>query len=521
MGCARVYMCMYMDVAFILCMSLVELRGLEIPRRNLKWDSPSGKAGVGNNRQFSAPRRDHHFNSPASSTRSMYAFSDAPVTRSAKPTMPPQSPNGTYALSVRQFGAKGDAKADDTEAFQKTLDEAYRLGSLVVIVPPGQYILRGNLTVPTGCTLQGTYSYVPSHIMRTDLPTENRPTDGSVLLAYGGRHVDNGCLVTLNELATIRGFTIYYPEQVADKTPVPYPWSVCLTGINTAVTDLECLNCWNAIKAIKAHRHYIARVQGQPINTGVFVDEIHDIGRIEDVHFNPWFSDNRNFTNWQMVHGQAFVFGCTDWQYVFNTFAFAYAVGYRFVETEAGACNGNFLGIGADQTANASIMVDNVKRHGLRITNGEFTAFRKSLFGKEIANPTQVWIKASNTGDVRISNSAFWGPSNQIAMIGGNGTIGFTGCTFVEWDADTMDNAAIYVIGAAGNLIVEGCDFAKTKTPVSHFTLDDTLARAIIIGNTFATPLRIFGHAHNTQVGLNADNSSHSTTDNNDNTVYL
>ena len=36
---------------------------------------------------------------------------------------------------------------------------------------------------------------------------------------------------------------------------------------NAAVTDLECLNCWNAIRAVGAGRHYIARVEGQPINT--------------------------------------------------------------------------------------------------------------------------------------------------------------------------------------------------------------------------------------------------------------
>ena len=43
--------------------------------------------------------------------------------------------------------------------------------------------------------------------------------------------------------------------------------SICMTDNNPAVTDLECLNCWNAIQAVGAARHYIARIQGQPINT--------------------------------------------------------------------------------------------------------------------------------------------------------------------------------------------------------------------------------------------------------------
>ena len=43
--------------------------------------------------------------------------------------------------------------------------------------------------------------------------------------------------------------------------------SLCLHGNNAAVTDIECLNCWNAVRAVAAARHYIARIQGQPINT--------------------------------------------------------------------------------------------------------------------------------------------------------------------------------------------------------------------------------------------------------------
>ena len=56
-------------------------------------------------------------------------------------------------------------------------------------------------------------------------------------------------------------------------------------------------------------------------HVGVFVDETTDIGRVEDVHFNPWFSSAHPFIEYQLVHGRAFVFGRSDWEYVFNTFA--------------------------------------------------------------------------------------------------------------------------------------------------------------------------------------------------------
>jgi hypothetical protein len=57
--------------------------------------------------------------------------------------------------------------------------------------------------------------------------------------------------------------------------------------------------------------------------------------------------------SWQLLHGRAFVFARTDWEYVFNTFAFGYAIGYHFVASPQGSCNGNFLGIGADMAVYA------------------------------------------------------------------------------------------------------------------------------------------------------------------------
>jgi len=47
---------------------------------------------------------------------------------------------------------------------------------------------------------------------------------GSVLLVYAGRKSDDGCFLQLSEDSTLSGFTIYYPDQVPDQVPLPYPW---------------------------------------------------------------------------------------------------------------------------------------------------------------------------------------------------------------------------------------------------------------------------------------------------------
>ena len=45
---------------------------------------------------------------------------------------------------------------------------------------------------------------------------------------------------------------------------------------------------------------------------------------------------------------EAFIFGRADWEYVTNTFVWGARVGYHFIKTPDGACNGQFMGIGAD-----------------------------------------------------------------------------------------------------------------------------------------------------------------------------
>ena len=56
------------------------------------------------------------------------------------------------------------------------------------------------------------------------------------------------------------------------------------------------------------------------------------IGRIENVHFNPWFSMKPKLFEWQLANGEAFIFGRSDWEYVLNTFCFGYGVGYKFAD---------------------------------------------------------------------------------------------------------------------------------------------------------------------------------------------
>src|ERR1041384_3378176 len=248
------------------------------------------------------------------------------------------------SLSVRDFGAKADGKSDDTAAFQKAMDAARDAGGGVVYAPRGNYLFAGHLDVPPTVTLKGVWESVPAHNGIRDAGLPKPTDDGTTFLVTENRGQEDGpAFITLNHNSTLKGVVIYYPDQNPAEEPAPYPWAIAMRGKNPAVLTVELLNPYNGIDASQNERHLIRDIHGQPLRRGVYVDSIYDIGRIENVHFNPWWSVKPKLFQWQQEHGEAFIIGRSDWQYVFNTFCFGYSIGYKFVQTKAGVCNGNFL----------------------------------------------------------------------------------------------------------------------------------------------------------------------------------
>jgi len=158
------------------------------------------------------------------------------------------------------------------QAFRAGLAACSASGGGTLFVPSGLFVLRGNLTVPPGVTLRGTYSAPPSHDLGDDASNPQSLLDGSVLIPTGGRH-GNGCapgvddlnctaaFVTITQNAAVCGLVVWYQEQERVLTPVPYPWTFRLGGIysnhysnNAALTDVEILGAWNGVAAVQVLR---------------------------------------------------------------------------------------------------------------------------------------------------------------------------------------------------------------------------------------------------------------------------
>ncbi|MBI4556338.1 MAG: hypothetical protein HY706_02025, partial [Candidatus Hydrogenedentes bacterium] len=160
--------------------------------------------------------------------------------------------------------------------------------------------------------------------------------------------------------------------------------------------------------------------------------------------------------------------------YVYNTFCWGYGVGYRFIQSRDGACNGNFLGIGAD-ACNISVLIDQSAPYGLLITNGEFVAF-------DGPNPTQVVVSTTNKGVAQFNNCAFWGPCYQCARIEGEGYVSFNQCHFLEWAV--RGEQVPCISGNSGLISVTASRFAANGRGIR---LSPKVKGAVLTGNIFAS----------------------------------
>lgn len=416
-------------------------------------------------------------------------------------TVPPQ---GDARWNVTDYGAVGDGKSDCTGAIQAALDAAGANGGGSVFVPVGSFLLKSGLAVPSGVTLQGIW----------EAPHHSQTTLGSALwIAHGKGQEDGPAAIELSPSSALRGMTLYYPEQDPDAI-VPYSYAIRGRGMNPTVEKVTFVNVYQGIDFGKHHHelHCIRYVYGCVLRRGIYIDQCTDVGRIENVHFNPHYWARANIPEIRVREGQpgawdnlvnylnnnleSFIFGRTDWEYVLNTFTWGFKVGYRFVKNEFGACNGNFLGCGADGGQTCVLIEDSqAATGGLLFTNGEFVA----LAGDD---PVMIRTGKEFVGVAQFSNCAFWGPCSENVIIEGSGQVSLSQCNFVQWayKGDLENDYSVRHLG--GTLMMSACNFQQDKP---HVYLGPEITGAAIFGNRFAGGMKLTDKAPKecVQLGLN------------------
>jgi hypothetical protein len=391
-----------------------------------------------------------------------------------------------------------DGVTDATAAIQQQLDAVAITGGQVVLLP-GQYLIQGSLKVPSAVTLRGSWT-APHH--------GSEWKKGTTLLITGGRDNENGpAAIQLSPDAAVEGLTLLWPEETWNDIR-PYPWAIRGLGQHITVQNVTLVNAYQGIDVGEdGSLHLIRNVYGLALRRGIMVDRTTDIGRIENVHFNPhyWLRSGHPSSHaaapgsagpqgkpfdavekFLTENLDAFIFARSDWEYVVDTFVWGANHGYLFIKSDKGACNGQFLGIGAD-FCRTCVQIDSIQEVGLQITNGEFTAFA--------GDPNSAIVTAPGAGGAaQFVNCNFWGVRDHAAWLQGDTQVTLADCHICPGGGD--------VLADRGRLIVQGCNFEKSgKTSV---ILHPDVKAAILMGNLqpdgFKVDNEIGAHA---QIGLN------------------
>lgn len=412
----------------------------------------------------------------------------APATGSGAEAADAATAAAKLGVNVRLHGAKGDGKTNDSKALQAALDAA-RTNGPICYLPAGLYRLEQPLVVPPGVTLCGASGGVP----------HSEQTNGTVLLGIAGRGQPDGePLITLKPNAVVRNLVIHYPEQRLSEV-VPYPWSIRVDGELCQVLDLALTNPYQAIDAGTNWNelHLIRNVFGCPLKTGIFIDRCTDIGRIENVHFNPNFwtrmalapgfggGDIKAYLEKNLV---GFKIGQTDWEFISNCFVIFPRIGFHFDDFGHGAGNAVITQSGSD-ICPVAVRVDRTQPHaGVQIANGQFMG--------------TVEVGPQNQGPVKLANCGFWSipETREQVRHSGPGSVVLTGCHFNNWDQAGKGDPCIRASG--GRLVVNGCEFMPAgKRAV---ILEKGLKAATIFGCTFRGPQPIDDQSGaDVQIGLN------------------
>lgn len=417
--------------------------------------------------------------------RSVCAGLAAPLVAAAPRAETPQS-RRTSEWNVLDLGAVADGATDNTAAFQRALDAAGKALGGVVFAPGGRYSFSGSLRVPKDVTLRGVFRAPPSHSFSQ---TKQNPEYGTVLLPRGGAGSEEGpAFIDLDSNAVLEGVSVFYPEQKLDPPPKPYPYAVCMHGNNPTVQNVELLNPYHGIKIEKGGRQSARDVCGQPLHIGLFVDTAYDCCRLENVHWNPYWTYQSPLGDWQLNNGTGFIFGRTDGQYALNTFCFNYDIGYKFIRTAAGVAYGNFSGANAE-LCHACVCVEECATWGILFNNGGYALL-------DPPRSMMVRVHNRNRGTVRFSNCCFWGPTDRCALIEGEdiGVVAFANCGFDEWpenrnmprEEKSKRDPCIAALG--GTVFIRGCEFRDHKPQIY---LGPELRGAIVSDNMMHWPVDI------------------------------
>lgn len=362
--------------------------------------------------------------------------------------------HATDAVSVRDFGAVGDGKADDTGAFVKALAAAAKLPTgRTVLVPPGSYRLTAPLTVESTLLLG---------LAAGGWPADSRPLPTIVV----DSPAPQPCIIARTG-ASLHGLSfdfLYAGDPKREFGPC-----VRLSGGGVSLTNLLLHNptegiMWDGatnIGRLNLENIFIVNAH----RCGVYVAHTLDVATLRNVEVWNYVPDLVNTCT-------GFRLGHNDEIRLSNCAVVAAAVGFHFVETKfpdgrTGAtwggmdnCTVDFSGTGIQVDA-ATI---------LRISGGSLWAHH---FGVVVGGRSNVILAGADvranggnclhvvdcdsltvSGCLFKKNGRSWPQAPKVQLDGGRSVL-ITGCTFDDTSAGVRIGPGARRFSLTGNVFAD------------------------------------------------------------------
>lgn len=272
------------------------------------------------------------------------------------------------AINAADYGADPTGVVDQTKLFQGLLD---KLGSRqsssggignggTLYIPEGRYLIKSTLFIPKGVTIRGDWqkpekgSPVKGTILMANNPNA-RGNDAAVLRAY-----EQQSLIIMQPSSAVRDLNIWYPEQNPDNI-VPYPPAILFGEQGyfgneyTLASNITLVNAYDGIvfsRRAGGGAPNCYEIYGTPLKRGIEIDNIAEIGRINEVDFSPDYwagsglpgSPGINGAHKEYIYknGTAVVMRRNDWSFICKVRAEGYHIGYRLDLSFNTDNNGNY-----------------------------------------------------------------------------------------------------------------------------------------------------------------------------------
>jgi Pectate lyase superfamily protein len=191
--------------------------------------------------------------------------------------------------NVKDFGARGDQSTNDSAAINAAVQAAQQAGGGDVLFPPGYYLVRQTIHVRQSVNLVGVGWSSPSY------PAKMR---GSVL--YADRSSIGKMVLITGRGSSVRSLALEQnqPPPGPNYAPTDFEDAIHVAGDDVLLRDVHLRNCFRGVRVANNGSGEVGRarlqgISGQPLHTGITIDNNTDVSRISDVHFWPYWSPEK------------------------------------------------------------------------------------------------------------------------------------------------------------------------------------------------------------------------------------